>query len=104
MAVRSGGYSASNFAGSANCHQGHETCRIASLFLSVGAGAIFQVVYSLGRWMIKSVHSNDSKLQNNGQSISNDVTTNPKPSLSSAPIIVGFIVGMIIMYITGLLI
>ena len=76
----------------------------AIVFLSIGAGAIFQVVYSLGRWMINSVHSNDNKLQNNDKSISNDVTTIPKPALSSAPIIVGFIVGMIIMYMTGLLV
>ena len=76
----------------------------AIVFLSIGAGAIFQVVYSLGRWMINSVHSNDNKLQNNDKSISNDVTTNPKPALSSASIIVGFIVGMIIMYMTGLLV
>src|SRR3954451_8547090 len=76
----------------------------AIVFLSIGAGAIFQVVYSLGRWMINSVHSNDNKLQNNDKSISNDATTNPKPALSSAPIIVGFIVGMIIMYVTGLLV
>jgi ZIP family zinc transporter len=76
----------------------------AIVFLSIGAGAIFQVVYSLGRWMINSVHSNDNKLQNNDKSISNDATTSPKPALSSAPIIVGFIVGMIIMYVTGLLV
>ena len=76
----------------------------AIVFLSIGAGAIFQVVYSLGRWMKNSVHSNDNKLQNNDKSISNDVTTNPKPALSSASIIVGFIVGMIIMYMTGLLV
>jgi len=76
----------------------------AIVFLSIGAGAIFQVVYSLGRWMKNSVHSNDNKLQNNDKSISNEVTTNPKPALSSAPIIVGFIVGMIIMYMTGLLV
>jgi hypothetical protein len=54
--------------------------------------------------MINSVHSNDNKLQNNDKSISNDATTSPKPALSSAPIIVGFIVGMIIMYVTGLLV
>jgi len=76
----------------------------AIVFLSIGAGAIFQVVYSLGRWMKNSVHSNDNKLQNNDKSISNEVTTNPKPALSSASIIVGFIVGMIIMYMTGLLV
>src|SRR3954453_809651 len=76
----------------------------AIVFLSIGAGAIFQVVYSLGRWMINSVHSNDNKLQKNDKSISNDATTSPKPALSSAPIIVGFIVGMIIMYVTGLLV
>jgi zinc transporter ZupT len=77
----------------------------AIVFLSVGAGAIFQVVYYLGRWMTNSIHSNDeNKLQNNDKTISNDATTSPKPTLSSASIIIGFIVGMIIMYITGLLI
>jgi ZIP family zinc transporter len=76
----------------------------AIVFLSIGAGAIFQVVYYLGRWMMNSVHSNDNKLQNNDKTTSNDVTTSPNPTLSSASIIIGFIVGMIIMYITGLLI
>ena len=75
----------------------------AIVFLSIGAGAIFQVVYSLGRWMMNSAHSNDNKEQNN-KSISNDITTSPKPVLFSASIIIGFIIGMLIMYMTALLI
>ena len=54
------------------------------VFLSVGAGAIFQVVYQLGSWMY---HTNRNK------EIGGNVS-----------IIAGFAVGMLIMYITGLLI
>ncbi|HEX9319986.1 MAG TPA: divalent cation transporter [Nitrososphaeraceae archaeon] len=53
------------------------------VFLSVGAGAIFQVVYQVGSWMY----------QNNKTSI-----------LGNVSILAGFAVGMIVMYVTGLLI
>ena len=54
------------------------------LFLSIGAGAIFQVVYSIGSWMY---HTNGSK-----------------GLLNNHWIIIGFAFGMFIMYLTGLLV
>lgn len=54
------------------------------IFLSIGAGAIFQVVYSIGSWMSQ--------------------TSGTRGLLSNASIIAGFTVGMLIMYLTGLLI
>ena len=52
------------------------------IFLGIGAGAIFQVVYSVGSWMY----------YNNNR------------ALTSFPIVSGFMLGIFIMYITGLLI
>ena len=57
----------------------------AVIFLSVGAGAIFQVVYSIVSW------------------ISHTSSRNRK-SLINASTIAGFAIGMLIMYTTGLLI
>lgn len=57
----------------------------AVVFLSVGAGAIFQVVYSLMSW------------------ISHHQKRESSPSIS-APVVAGFITGLLIMYFTGLLI
>jgi zinc transporter, ZIP family len=54
------------------------------IFLSIGAGAIFQVVYGIGTWMY---HTNRSR-----------------GLLNNASIVTGFAAGMLIMYITGLLI
>jgi len=54
------------------------------IFLSIGAGAIFQVVYSIGSWMY---HTNGSRGLLNNHSI-----------------IIGFAFGMLIMYLTGLLV
>jgi zinc transporter, ZIP family len=54
------------------------------IFLSIGAGAIFQVVYSIGSWMH---HTNGSKAL-----------------LGNLSIITGFALGMLLMYLTGLLI
>jgi ZIP family zinc transporter len=53
------------------------------IFLSIGAGAIFQVVYTIGSWMYQ---------------------TSGTRGLNNASIIAGFTVGMLIMYLTGLLI
>ena len=52
------------------------------IFLGIGAGAIFQVVYSVGSWM----YYNNNKV------------------LASLPIVSGFMLGIFIMYITGLLV
>lgn len=54
------------------------------IFLSIGAGAIFQVVYSIGSWMY---HTNGSR-----------------GLLNNHWIILGFAFGMFIMYLTGLLV
>lgn len=53
------------------------------VFLSIGAGAIFQVVYSIGSWMYRT---------SSGGGIMNNTS-----------ILAGFAVGMLIMYLTGLL-
>jgi zinc transporter ZupT len=57
----------------------------AVIFLSIGAGAIFQVVYSITSWMAKG-------------------SDGARQSLLRTPVVAGFAIGMAIMYITGLLI
>jgi zinc transporter, ZIP family len=59
----------------------------AIIFLSIGAGAIFQVVFSIASWMAKGSAS-DSMRQ----------------SLLRTSVVAGFAIGMAIMYLTGLLI
>ena len=58
------------------------------IFLSIGAGAIFQVVYSIGSWVLRPNNDNDM----NSRIFSVNKFT-----------IAGFAIGMIIMYVTGLL-
>ena len=57
----------------------------AIIFLSIGAGAIFQVVYSITSWMSSN-------------------TSEPRKAMLSTPTIAGFTIGMAIMYATSLLI
>ena len=57
----------------------------AVIFLSIGAGAIFQVVFSIGSWMAKG-------------------SVGARQSLLTTPIVAGFAIGMAIMYVTGLVI
>jgi ZIP family zinc transporter len=59
----------------------------AIIFLSIGAGAIFQVVFSIASWMAKGSASDGAR-----------------QSLLRSSIVAGFAIGMAIMYITGLLI
>jgi len=59
------------------------------IFLSIGAGAIFQVVYSIGSWVLRPNNDHDK----NRRIISVNIFT-----------IAGFAIGMIIMYTTGLLV
>jgi zinc transporter ZupT len=59
------------------------------IFLSIGAGAIFQVVYSIGSWVLRPTNDNDRK--------SRIVSVNKFT-------IAGFAIGMVIMYVTGLLV
>ena len=57
----------------------------AIIFLSIGAGAIFQVVFSITSWMSSNINE-------------------PRKAMLSTPMIAGFTVGMAIMYATSLLI
>jgi ZIP family zinc transporter len=61
------------------------------IFLSIGAGAIFQVVYSIGPWMLRSHNQHDEVKEKKTISV-------------NIFIIVGFAAGMTIMYVTGLLV
>jgi len=65
------------------------------IFLSIGGGAIFQVVFSITYWML-----NNTIVTNSGDD------GNRKLSLKviNTPIIVGFSLGMSIMYLTSLLV
>jgi len=68
---------------------------LAAVFLAVGAGAILQVIYEVGKLLLKD--SEDSARQQGEKT----------PSLSaslSASNLAGFVVGIAIMYATGLLI
>jgi zinc transporter, ZIP family len=75
----------------------------AIIFLAVGAGAIFQVVFSIASMMAK----NNSNNKINKINIENGIENNEndrKPSILSTSVIAGFIIGMVIMYVTSLLI
>lgn len=61
------------------------------IFLSIGAGAIFQVVYSIGSWMLRS-HNQHQEIKEK------------KVIPVNIFVIGGFAVGMAIMYVTGLLV
>jgi ZIP family zinc transporter len=63
----------------------------AIIFLSMGAGAIFQVVFSIASWMAKN--------NNNNTAVDGE-----RKTLLSTYMIAGFVVGMAIMYVTSLLI
>lgn len=91
----------------------------AIIFLSIGAGAIFQVVFSLGSWLISRSGRIISKNDNNNNNDDNNYySTAPtaekikrsvgrnsiKTSWLSTPFITGFVAGMIIMYATSLLV
>jgi zinc transporter, ZIP family len=61
------------------------------IFLSIGAGAIFQVVYSVASWMLRS-HNQNQEIKEK------------KVIPVNIFVIGGFAVGMAIMYVTGLLV
>jgi zinc transporter, ZIP family len=65
----------------------------AIIFLSMGAGAIFQVVFSIASWMAKNSNNNNNTAVDGG-----------RKTLLSTSMIAGFVVGMAIMYITSLLV
>ncbi|MDN5865995.1 MAG: ZIP family metal transporter [Candidatus Nitrosocosmicus sp.] len=80
------------------------------IFLSVGAGAIFQVVYTLAIWMSKSIKQSSRTNNAESKDFGEKSVKSGMRSLSfhekspSAAIIAGFIIGLLIMYITGLLV
>ena len=61
------------------------------IFLSIGAGAIFQVVYSIASWVLRPVDNTDN--DQNKKIVKVNLFT-----------IAGFAIGMVIMYVTGLLV
>ncbi len=65
----------------------------AIIFLAIGAGAIFQVVFPIASMMVKDSNKNND--QNNNEN-------NKKRSFLSAPVISGFVIVMAIMYPTSL--
>jgi ZIP family zinc transporter len=65
----------------------------AIIFLSMGAGAIFQVVFSIASWMAKNNNNNNNTAVDGG-----------RKTLLSTSMIAGFVVGMAIMYVTSLLV
>ena len=71
----------------------------AIIFLAVGAGAIFQVVFSIASMMAKN-NNDKSDIESN----TDNNESNRKPSFLSTSVISGFIIGMVIMYVTSLLI
>ncbi len=80
------------------------------IFLSIGAGAIFQVVYALAVWMSKSIKQSSMISNTESTDFGEKSVTSRMRSISfhekspSAAIIVGFTIGLLIMYITGLLV
>lgn len=82
------------------------------IFLAIGAGAIFQVVYSLIVWMSKSFKQSGSKqattfspeneIQNSSITQTNIKVIEESKANSGLSIVAGFILGMLIMYLTGL--
>ena len=65
------------------------------IFLSIGAGAIFQVVFSITYWML-----NNTIVTNSGEDGNRKIIL----KVINIPIIVGFSFGMSIMYLTSLLV
>jgi zinc transporter, ZIP family len=79
------------------------------IFLSVGVGAIFQVVYALAVWMSKSLRQSSKTInaenRDSGEKTARSGIGLPASQEKSptAAIIAGFIVGLVIMYITGIM-
>ncbi len=68
----------------------------AIIFLSIGAGAIFQVVFSIISWIADN--------NNNVRGRSMQVEERRKKTWLNTSLITGFIVGMVIMYMTSLMV
>ncbi len=76
----------------------------AIIFLSIGAGAIFQVVYSIVSWISHTATGGGGSNSNSNNSNSSSSHHNNRKTLIDASTIAGFAIGMLIMYITGLLV
>ncbi len=80
----------------------------AIIFLSIGAGAIFQVVYSIVSWISHTATTTGGGGSNSDSSNSSSShhhnNNNNRKTLINASTIVGFAIGMLIMYITSLLV
>ncbi len=79
------------------------------IFLSVGVGAIFQVVYALAVWMSKSLRQSSKIINAENRDLGEKTAKSgiglpaSQEKSPTAAIIAGFIVGLLIMYITGIL-
>jgi zinc transporter ZupT len=67
----------------------------AIIFLSIGAGAIFQVVFSIISWIADNSNVRGGNVQ---------MEEREKKNWLNTSLIAGFIVGMVIMYITSLMV
>jgi zinc transporter, ZIP family len=67
----------------------------AIIFLSIGAGAIFQVVFSIISWIADNSNVHGGNVQ---------VEEREKKNWLNTSLIAGFIVGMVIMYVTSLMV
>jgi ZIP family zinc transporter len=67
----------------------------AIIFLSIGAGAIFQVVFSIISWIADNSNVRGGNVQ---------VEEREKKNWLNTSLIAGFIVGMVIMYVTSLMV
>jgi ZIP family zinc transporter len=67
----------------------------AIIFLSIGAGAIFQVVFSIISWIADNINIRGGNVQ---------VEERRKKNWLNTSLIAGFIVGMLIMYVTSLMV
>jgi zinc transporter ZupT len=76
----------------------------AIIFLSIGAGAIFQVVYSIVSWISHTATTTGSGSSSNSNNSNSSSHHNNRKTLIDASTIAGFAIGMLIMYITGLLV
>ncbi len=68
----------------------------AIIYLVVGAGAIFQVVFSIASMMTKDNNKYNGQINNENNK--------KQQSFLITPVIAGFVIGMVIMYVTSLMI
>ena len=75
------------------------------IFLAIGAGAIIQVIMVLMRWIGKGGGSDDNGGGgDSSDGINNNSNSSSSHVLSSAPVVSGIAVGMLVMYLTSILV